>query len=59
MTSETITRVKLIADNGMMLTDGEVYGKEIFLATGVKTDAFYEITEAEYEEVLKKQEEMK
>ena len=45
-------RETLIANDGMVLTDGEVYGKEIYLAEGVNADAFHEITEAEYEQIV-------
>lgn len=47
----------LIASDGMVLTNGETYGKEIYLAVGVSADAFYEITEAEYEELMQAEEE--
>lgn len=36
------------ARDGFMLTNGEIYGKRIYLAEGVEKDAFYEITEEEY-----------
>ncbi len=36
------------ATEGMILTDGSIYGKKIFLAEGVDKTAFYEITEEEY-----------
>ena len=32
MKTETITRKKLTAADGMILTDGTAYGREIFLA---------------------------
>ena len=48
----------LTANDGMILTNGEVYGTQIFLAEGVDASAFYEITREEYEDILSKQEEM-
>ena len=57
MKTETITRVKLIASEGMILTDGESYGTEIFLAVDGDEKKWHEITEAEYQEILRKQEE--
>ena len=52
MKTETITRKKLTAAGGMILTDGTAYGREIFLAEGADVSAWHEITEAEYEEAL-------
>lgn len=49
MEREIITRVKLTASEGMILTDGEIYGVEIFLAEGKSESDFYEISRAEYE----------
>ena len=46
----------LIANDGMVLTNGEIYGKEIYLADGVSADAFYEITQAEYEALMQEEE---
>ena len=37
----------IYARQGMALTDGRIYGKEIYLAEGVSPDAFREITEAD------------
>lgn len=45
-------RQHLIANDGMVLTDGNIYGKEIYLADGMSADAFHEITMAEYEQML-------
>ena len=49
------TRTVLDADEGMVLTDGEVYGRTIMLGEGRSAEEFREITEAEYEEILAKQ----
>lgn len=49
-------RTILYADEGKVLTNGEIYGKQIFLADGVFAYTFYEITDAEYERILEEQE---
>ena len=49
------TRIVIYADEGKVLTDGEIYGKQIFLAEGVNPDDFYEITNKEYENKVAKQ----
>lgn len=54
MTKETITRVKLTAADGMVLTDGEVYGREIYLAATADASVFCEIAESEYLRILEK-----
>ena len=56
MTKETITSIKLIASDGMILTNGETFGKEVYLGTGDSPDNWSEITEAEYNEIQKEQE---
>lgn len=50
-------RTVLYADEGKVLTDGNVYGKQMFLADGVDASAFHEITEAEYEAIVSAEEE--
>ncbi len=59
MTKETITRIKLTATDGMVLTDGENFGKEVFLAEGADVNAWHEITDEEYEEILAEEEKKK
>lgn len=57
MKLSTIELRKLEASNGMVLTNGEVYGKEIYLGKNDSPDNWHEITDAEYEEIQKKIEE--
>lgn len=44
----------IYADEGKILTNGEIYGKHIFLADGVSETDFYEITDVEYKEIIEK-----
>jgi len=50
-------RTSIKAAEGKILTNGETYGKELFLAEGMEESSFYEITDAEYQQMLKEQEE--
>ena len=45
-------RTILTANEGMVLTDGHVYGKTIFLAEGASADDWHEITEEEYRAIM-------
>lgn len=56
MQKETITRIKLTASEGHILTNGENYGRIVYLASGDEGEKWYEITEAEYEEKMKGEE---
>lgn len=49
------TRTVIYAEDGHVLTNGEIYGKQIFLADGVSEYDFYEITEEEYQKMLDEQ----
>ena len=42
------TRKIIYANDGMILTDGEIYGTMIYLADGRGADDFYEISAEEY-----------
>lgn len=56
MNKETITRIKLTASEGHILTDGENYGRIVYLAQGDEGEKWYEITEEEYQKILKETE---
>lgn len=51
------TRMILYADEGKVLTDGEIYGRQIFLSDDRNAEDFSEITEAEYNEILEAEKE--
>ena len=42
-----MSRVKLVATEGMIYTNGESYGRTVFLGTGDSPDNWREITEQE------------
>ena len=50
-------RKTIYADAGKVVTNGEIYGKSVFLAKGVSEDDFYEISDEEYQNILKEKEE--
>jgi hypothetical protein len=56
MKKETITRIKLTASEGHILTDGENYGRIVYLAQGDDGEKWYEITEKEYNKIMKEKE---
>ena len=49
-------RKSIKATDGKILTNGEIFGRTIILAEGLSGEDFYEITEEEYENILKEQE---
>ena len=51
MKQEVITRIKLTASTGMVLTNGEAYGKTIYLGVNDSVDSWHEITDAESKEL--------
>ena len=57
METTRIELIKITATEGKVLTNGEAYSKEIYLGINDSIDNWQEITEAEYEEIIKKQEE--
>ena len=52
MIETTITLRKLIAADGYVLTNGEAYGKEIYLGKNDVAENWHEITDSEYAEIL-------
>ena len=52
MIETNITLRKLPADEGMVLPNGEAYGKEIYLGIYDSAENWHEITDAEYEEIM-------
>ena len=57
MEKTIIELTKVTATEGMVLTNGDTYSKEIYLGVNDSLDNWHEITDAEYEEIIKKQEE--
>ena len=47
MTTENITLIKLTAADGMVLTDGASYGKEVYLGSNDSAERWSEIPESE------------
>lgn len=45
----------LKASEGMILTDGEIYGTEIYLAKDADETKFKEITKEEYEKLMEEE----
>ena len=58
MRQSKIELTKLTADTGMVLTNGEAFGKEIYLGVNDSAENWREITDAEYENYIAEQEEL-
>lgn len=43
-------RIKIVASEGNWLTNGELYGKIVYLCESNSPDDWYEISEEEYQE---------
>lgn len=56
MKTSTIKITKLTAAEGMTLTNGNTFGKEIYLGVNDKAENWLEITDAEAEKRQKEQE---
>lgn len=49
-------KIILSASDGMVLTNGKVYCKEVHLGAFTDPDSYYEISQAEYDEIVPEQE---
>lgn len=59
MEKTMIELIKLTASEGMVLTNGDAYGKEIYLGINDSESNWREITDAEHEEIQRMNEEEK
>lgn len=50
-----MSRLKMKATEGMILTNGETYGREVFLGNGDSPDNWWEISLEEYEKRMEEQ----
>ena len=50
------TRKVIYADEGKVLTNGQIYGTRIYLAEGMSADGFYEISAEEYAAIMAEKE---
>lgn len=56
MIIEEIKLRKLVSTDGFVLTNGETYGKEVYLGKNDKPENWHEITDEEYQTILAEQE---
>ena len=55
MIESKIEITKLTASEGHILTNGEAYGKEIYLGINDKAENWHEITDAEHADIVEKE----
>lgn len=55
MKTMEISTIRLEADEGMILTNGQAYGREIYLGCNDVPENWHEITEEEYEKRMNAQ----
>ena len=55
ITTQVVELKILTASDGMVLTNGEAYGKVIYLGKNDSAENWHEITEEEYEEILQEE----
>ena len=48
----TVKENKIAADNSMLLTNGKVYTKFLYLGVNDSADNWHEITEEEYKKIM-------
>ena len=48
-------RIKLIAKEGMILTNGEAYGTTVYLGVNDNRENWHEITLSEYERIMREE----
>lgn len=56
MKKTIVEHIVLTADEGMTLTNGETYGKTVYLAHNTSPDGWREITDSEAEALQKEKE---
>ena len=56
MKHDTVIINKITADEGMWLTNGETYSKEVYLGKYDKVENWHEITEEEYRSIMEQEE---